>query len=205
MTCEEVAAEEAEVSSNAVECEVQPANSRIFIFFSNKLPPPGFHNNNFNDRGGNFHDRDRDSGPRGRGGRNWRDEDNDRRSFSNNRNSGSFERKGSRWMDNQKNDDEWNGDEQQKAPQAQQSSSEQQEQSSSFDNGNGSGNGDFQDAPPGTEDNQRFDEPTNEPAPFESSAEAFDSHSQGDASAEPASADNAGNTTPLCDEAEAKD
>jgi hypothetical protein len=150
------------------------------------ISPPGFHNN-FNDRGG-FNDRD--SG-RGRGGRSWRDEDNDRRSF--NRGPGNFERKSSRWMD-QKNDEEWEADDQQQQPPQSQNS----EQSSSFTD---NGDGDHQhEAPPDTDDNQERQE-VNEAEPNET----FDNHSQGEAEPCPSAEIEAGNTTPLCDEAESKE
>lgn len=172
--------------------------------------PLGFNNNNFNERGGNFQDRDRESSQsRGRGGRNWReDEAGERSSFS--RGSGNTERKSSRWMDTQKNDDEWDATEQQQQPPQSQTPTEQQEQGSSLnDNGNREGEGDYQhELPPGTELNE---EPANEPVAIEAN-ETFDNHRQEDSNIEPTSADsggidedNPGNTTPLCDEAESKE
>ena len=166
----------------------------------------GFNNNNFNERGGNFQERE-SSQTRGRGGRNWReDEAGERSSFS--RGSGNVERKSSRWMDTQKNDEEWDATEPQQQPPQSQTPVEQQEQSSSL-NDNGNGEGDFQhEVPPGTEPNE---EPTNEPAAIEAN-ETFDNHRQEDSNIEPSSADsggpeddNPGNTTPLCDEAESKE
>lgn len=169
----------------------------------------GFHNNNFNDRQGGFHERDSGANQRGRGGRNWRDEDNgDRRNFS--RGGGNFERKGSRWMGNQR-DDDWDNEDQRP-----QSESNDQPQDTSarhdetFDNGgadNGGGE-DFpqsekhEDAPPGTDEQQqsfddRPEETSHRPEP------TFDDHQE--SQADNGGNEPAGNTTPLCDEAESKE
>lgn len=214
MTCGAVVDEEGNFKEE--ECEVKPLKKSSFeASFKLQNSSKGFHNNSssssYNDRQG-FNDRD--SG-RGRGSsRNWREDEGERRNFQP---RGNFERKSSRWMDNQKTDDDWEGDDQQQqqAPEkSQQDSSEVQEQSSrndeSFDNnGNGENENDRdevqQEMPPGTEENQQksFEEP--EATPFESNEPSFDNHHQGDSVDAGGNEDNPGNTTPLCDEAESKD
>lgn len=208
------------------ECEVNWAVWRTWInnnFVLFCFLPAGFHNNNnnnFNDRQGGFHDRDSGPTPRGRGdSRNWRDDDEpdrDRRNFGGRGNGGNPDRKSSRWMDNQQND-EWNNEQQQQP----QEMSDLQDQTSRNDddvNDNGredGGNNDFnqqdqcqEEAPPGTNDQQYNHEDPASDSTLNLPSESFDDHhNQQDSNVEPSGTgeENQGNTTPLCDEAEAKE
>lgn len=116
-------------------------------------------------------------------------------------------------MGNQKNDDDWDDDGNQP-----QEPAENQEQSSrnveGFNDSNGGdGENDFQqpqpnaDMPPGTEEQPNREEPTAEPSSYQSN-DAFENHQNASASNDDGDAggeENAGNTTPLCDEEESKE
>lgn len=193
----------------------------------------GFHgNSNFNERQSGFHDREtgpNQRGGRGSGSRNWRDDDSnsDRRNFQP-KGAGNFERKSSRWMDNQRSDD-WDEDEQQQdqhqqdqQQQPRENSPDQREQNSRNDDaiddngGGGENEPSFQqspklheEAPPGTEDRSFNDEPANDSTSNQPD-ESYVNHNQNDLTADQSggggSDDNAaGNTTPLCDEDETKE
>lgn len=174
--------------------------------------------NNFNDRqGGGFNDTD--SYPRsGRGqSRNWREDDGDRRNFQQ-RGSGSFERKGSRWMANQ--DDEYDDDSQQQDSSGRQDQSSRDEESFN-DNGAADDDNDYQqqdqqpqhqqqleDSPPGMEAQQQSEQQfQDEPANNFPANESLDNHDRDDSKIEESGGVEIapGNTTPLCDEAESKE
>lgn len=177
----------------------------------------GFHNNNFNDRQGGFNDRDSGPNQRGRGRNNWRDEEREGRNFPQRGGSNFGDRKSSRWMGNQRSDD-WDDEDQPKQPSQQdsndQSSRNEEENFNDNDNGNGGTDGDnddyqqpekHEDAPPGTEDPSFDDGPSNEPS-NEPQQESFNQNEPNvDQSCGDDDDDNAGNTTPLCDETESKE
>ncbi|CRK97577.1 CLUMA_CG010963, isoform A [Clunio marinus] len=184
----------------------------------------GFNNNNFNDRQGGFHDRDMNQNQRGRGGnRNWRDDDMDnRRNFSQ---RGSFDRKGSRWVGNQRNDEwdqrddrEWDDgdDDEDQNNQQKQESIENQEETEARNDDNVENNyqqlnENNEEMPPGTEahENEFVSENTRQLDNFqqEDNEESFNNpvHSETKNVDDDGDDENPGNTTPLCDETEAKD
>lgn len=190
-----VEAEEMEI------CEVLFKSFKLWRFVFIKFIYLGY-NNNFTERQGGFHD------SRGsRGGRNWnRDEGDDRRS---NFRSGN---RTQRWSDNQRQDDGWNDEENPQSNQNDSNNEFSEENQNNFENNESRGNDDCEqtqseDVPPGTDDyseqQQQHDNFSNNP-PSESFNPVGDNEDNSNVN-DNAVVENAGNTTPLCDENEAKE